>query len=141
MAHWLGKTGPNTNSAQRSDSHDHRYKILWLRQVLIVKAFLPVFIWALPALLGPQALLEFFKVPIPTDPIYLRLFVGAATALGVAYWLAHKDPKRNVAIVKAGLVANALSTLSVLIIGLTSGISSLFIWISAVFTGMFFCCF
>ena len=113
-------------------------KILWLRRVLIVKAFLTVFIWGLPALLGPQALLEFFKVPIPADPIYLRLFGGAATAWGVAYWLAHKDPKRNVAIVKAGLVDNALPTIAIIIIGLTSGISSMFIWLSAALTGMFF---
>jgi hypothetical protein len=113
-------------------------KILWLRRVLIVKAFLTVFIWGLPALLGPQALLEFCKVPFPADPMYLRFFGGVATAWGVAYWLAHKDPKRNVAIVKAGLVDNALPTISIVVIGLTSGISSIFIWISAVFTGTFF---
>jgi hypothetical protein len=83
-------------------------------------------------------LLEFFKVPIPTDPIYLRLFGGAATAWGVAYWLAHRDPKRNVAIVKAGLVDNALPTITVVVIGLTSGVSSIFIWVSAIFTGIFF---
>ena len=113
-------------------------KILWLRRVLIVKAFLTVFIWGLPALVGPQSLLEFFRVPIPEDLIYMRLFGGAATAWGVVYWLARKDPRRNVAIVKAGLVDNILPTISILFIGFTRGISSVFIWISAVFTGMFF---
>lgn len=117
---------------------DNDLKILWLRRVLIVKAFLTVFIWGLPALLGPQSLLEFFRVPIPEDLIYLRLFGGAATAWGVVYWLAHRDPRRNVAIVKAGLVDNALPTISILFIGFTRGISSVFIWISTVFTGIFF---
>jgi hypothetical protein len=113
-------------------------RILWLRRVLVVKTLVTVFVWGLPALLGPLSLLDILKVPIPADPIYLRLFGGAATAWGVAYWLAYKDPVRNVAIVKAGLVDNALPTVVVLLIGLTSGISSAFIWLSAVLTGMFF---
>jgi hypothetical protein len=113
-------------------------RILWLRRVLVVKTFVTIFVWGLPALLGPLSLLNILKVPIPTDPIYLRLFGGAATAWGVAYWLAYKDPVRNAAIVKAGLVDNALPTVAVLLIGLTSGISSAFIWLSAVLTGMFF---
>jgi len=113
-------------------------KINWLRRVLVAKAFLAFFIWGLPALLGPLSLLELLKIPIPTDSIYLRLFGGAAIAWGVAYWLAYKDPVRNVAIIKAGLVDNALPTIAIVIIGLTSGISSVFIWISAVLTGLFF---
>lgn len=113
-------------------------KILWLKRVLTVKAILTVFVWGLPALVGPMSLLEFFGLPIPADIIYLRLFGGAITAWGVAYWLARKDPKRNVAIIQAGLVDNALPTLAIVIIGITRGISSLFIWISAGFTGMFF---
>jgi hypothetical protein len=112
-------------------------KILWLQRILVVKAFLTVFVWGLPALLGPLPLLDVLKVPIPADPIYLRLFGGAATAWGVAYWLAHKDPVRNVAIVKAGLVDNILPTAGIVIIGFTSGISSVFIWLSAVLTGVF----
>jgi hypothetical protein len=113
-------------------------RILWLRRVLVVKTLVTVFIWGLPALLGPLALLDILKAPIPADPIYLRLFGGAVTAWGVAYWLAYKDPVRNVAILKAGLVDNALATIAVLLIGLTSGISSAFIWLSAVLTGLFF---
>jgi hypothetical protein len=113
-------------------------KLLWLRRVLAVKTLVTIFVWGLPALLGPLSLLEFLQVPIPADPIYLRLFGGAATAWGIAYWLAYRDPVRNVAIVKAGLVDNALPTIAVVAIGLTSGISSVFIWISAVFTGLFF---
>jgi hypothetical protein len=113
-------------------------KLLWLRRVLAVKTLVTIFAWGLPALLGPLALLDFLQVPTPADPIYLRLFGGAATAWGIAYWLAYRDPVRNVAIVQAGLVDNALPTIAVVVIGLTSGISSVFIWLSAVCTALFF---
>jgi hypothetical protein len=113
-------------------------RILWLRRVLLVKTLVTVFVWGLPALLGPLSLLDILRLPVPADPIYLRLFGGAVTAWGVAYWLAYKDPVRNVAILKAGLVDNALPTIAIVLIGLTSGISSAFIWLSAVLTGLFF---
>ena len=113
-------------------------RILWLRRVLLMKTLVTIFVWGLPALLGPLSLLEILRLPVPADPIYLRLFGGAVTAWGVAYWLAYKDPVRNVAIVKAGLVDNALPTVAIVLIGLTSGISSAFVWLSAVLTGLFF---
>ena len=113
-------------------------KLVWLRRVLLVKVLVTILVWGLPSLLGPLSLLAILQVPIPADPIYLRLFGGAATAWGVAYWFAYRDPVRNVAILKAGLVDNALPTLAILIIGLTGGISSAFIWISGLFTGLFF---
>ena len=113
-------------------------RILWLRRVLAAKAVITVFVWGLPALLGPPSLLDGLGLPVPGDLIYLRLFGGVATAWGVAYWLAHRDPVRNVVVVKAGLVDNALPTITIVAIGLTSGISSAFIWLSAVLTGLFF---
>ncbi|MFC1923627.1 hypothetical protein ACFLY4_10110 [Chloroflexota bacterium] len=112
-------------------------RLLWLRRVLVVKALVTIFVWGLPALLMPQSLMEILKVPIPTDPIYLRLFGGAAIAWGVAYWLASKDPSRNAAIVKAGVVDNALPTAVIVLAGLTIGISSGFLWVSALLTGLF----
>lgn len=114
------------------------FKLLWLRRVLFVKVFVTVFVWGLPALLGPLSLLAILKVPIPADPIYLRLFGGAATAWGVAYWFAYKDPVRNTAIVKAGLIDNALPTLVIVYLGITRGVSSAFIWISGLLTALFF---
>ena len=113
-------------------------KLVWLRRVLLVKVLVTILVWGLPSLLGPLSLLAILQVPIPADPIYLRLFGGAATAWGVAYWFAYRDPVRNVAILKAGLVDNALPTLAILIIGLTGGISGAFIWISGLLTGLFF---
>ena len=112
-------------------------RTLWLRRVLLVKALVTVLVWGLPSLLGPLSLLAFLQVPIPVDPIYLRLFGGACTAWGVAYWLARKDPVRNVAILWAGVVDNALPTAAIVLIGLTRGVSSIFLWISALLTGTF----
>ena len=113
-------------------------KLLWLRRVLFVKVLFTILVWGLPALLGPLSLLAILKIPIPADPIYLRLFGGAATAWGVAYWFAYKDPVRNAAIVKAGLIDNALPTLTIVYLGITGGVSSAFIWMSGLLTGLFF---
>ena len=113
-------------------------RILWLRRVLAVKTAVTILVWGLPALLGPLSLLNFLKVPVPADSIYLRLFGGACTAWGVAYWLAYRDPVRNVAIIKAGLVDNALPTIAVVLIGLTGGTSSVFLWVSSALTAAFF---
>lgn len=113
-------------------------KLLWLRRVLFAKVLLTLFAWGLPALLSPSSLLAILRVPIPEDPIYLRLFGGACTAFGVAYWFAYRDPVRNVAIVKAGLVDNGLITLVIFFLGLTGRMSSAFIWLSGLLTGLFF---
>lgn len=113
-------------------------RLIWLRRVLFVKVLLTLFVWGLPALLAPFSLLAILRVPIPADPIYLRLFGGAATAWGVAYWFAYKEPLRNMAIVKAGLADNGLITLVILLLGLTGKMSSVFIWLSGLLTGLFF---
>ena len=113
-------------------------RLIWLRRVLFVKALITILVWGLPALLGPLSILSILGVPIPEDPIYLRLFGGLATAWGVAYWFAYRDPLRNVAIVKAGLIDNALATLVIVFLGVTGGVSSVFIWMSGLLTGLFF---
>ncbi len=113
-------------------------KLLWLRRVLFVKVLVTILLWGLPALIGPLSLLAILGVPIPKDPIYLRLFGGACTAWGVAYWFAYKDPLRNVAIVKAGLIDNALPTIAIVFMTLTAQVSSVFIIISGLLTGLFF---
>jgi hypothetical protein len=113
-------------------------KLIWLRRVLFVKVLITILVWGLPALLGPLSLLAILGMPIPEDPIYLRFFGGAATAWGVVYWFAYKDPLRNVAILKAGLIDNALPTLVIVFLGVTGGVSSVFICISGLLTGLFF---
>jgi hypothetical protein len=113
-------------------------KLIWLRRVLFVKILITILVWGLPALVGPLSLLAILGVPIPEDPIYLRFFGGAATAWGVAYWFAYRDPLRNVAIIKAGLIDNALPTLTIIFLGVTAGVFSAFIWISGLLTALFF---
>jgi hypothetical protein len=117
------------------------HKLTLLRRVLLVKVVITIFVWGLPALLGPMSLLAILGIPVPQDPIYLRLFGGAATAWGVAYWYAYRDPQRNAAILKAGLVDNALPTLVIVLLGLLGRISSIFLWLSALLTGLFFLAF
>ena len=120
---------------------DNVTRVRYLKPILFIKIVLTIFVWGLPAFAAPLSLLEFLNLPVPLEPIYLRLFGGAATAWGVAYWFAYRDPVRNVGVLKAGLVDNALPTLAVLWFGLTVGISSLFIWISGALTGLFFLAF
>ena len=117
---------------------DASRKQYWLRRVLLVKVVVTFLAWGLPALIGPPGFLALFGIDMPEDPIFLRLFGAVVTALGVAYWYAYRDPLRNAAILKVGVVDNGLVTLAVIVLGLTTGISSWFIWGSAVLT-TFFC--
>jgi hypothetical protein len=113
-------------------------RLQWLKRVLLLKVIVTFLAWGLPALLGPPAFLALFGIKMPPDPLFLRLFGAAVTAFGVAYWYAYQDPLRNAAIVKAGVVDNGLVTLTIVVLGLMGGVSSWFIWVSAVLTA-FFC--
>ena len=113
-------------------------RIRYLRQVLIIKVVITIFVWGLPAFIAPMTLLSFLNLPVPVESIYLRLFGGAAIAWGVAYWYVYQDPVKNVAIIKAGLVDNALPTIAVFWYGIMGFHESVFIWISGLLTGLFF---
>ena len=116
-------------------------RLLWLRRVLLVKVLLTLGMWGLPALLAPPAFLALFGIEMPAAPIFLRLFGAAVTAFGIAYWIAYRDPARNVAIIKAGVVDVGLATLVIIVVGLTSGLSSWFFALSGVLTAFFFVAF
>lgn len=113
-------------------------RLQWLKRVLLLKVIVTLLAWGLPALLGPPAFLALFDLEMPRDPLFLRLFGAVVTAFGVAYWYAYRDPLRNAAILKAGVVDNGLVTLTIVALGLMGGVSSWFIWVSAVLTA-FFC--
>jgi hypothetical protein len=113
-------------------------RLHWLRRVLLIKVVLTFLAWGLPALIAPPAFLALFGIAMPEDPIFLRLFGAAVTAVGVAYWYAYQDPVKNVAVLKFGIVDNGLITLTIIVLGLTVGISSWFIWVSGILTA-FFC--
>jgi len=113
-------------------------RVRYLRRVLVAKVIITIFVWGLPAFVAPLSLLSFLHLPVPIEPIYLRLFGGAAIAWGIAYWYAYKDPAANIAILKAGLVDNALPTVAVFGFGIMGYHSSLFLWISGLLTAFFF---
>ena len=112
-------------------------RINLLRRILLAKVVVAVAAWGLPALVGPAGFLAFFGITMPADPIFLRLFGVLAIALAVAYWYAYRDPVRNVAILKVGIVDNGLATLTIIFLGLTVGISSWFVWVSALLSAFF----
>ena len=116
---------------------DEQAKLTWLKGVLFVKVILTLFMWGLPAMFGNEWFLGLFNLTMPSDPTYLRLFGAAATAFGVAYWFAYRDPIQNRAILQAGIADNGLITLTVIFLALTRGIESWFIAFSALLTGLF----
>lgn len=109
-------------------------QILWLRRVLLLKSILCFVVWGLPVLLAPPALLTVFGFTGREDPVFLRLSGALIVAFGVAYWYAYRDPVRNSAIVRVGVVDNGLVTLTIVALGLTVGMSIWFLWVSAVLT-------
>ena len=112
-------------------------KILWLKRVLIFKVFVCVFVWGLPALTGPAGFLALFGVKFPDDPFFLRMFGAVVTALGLLYWFAYRDPQRNRDVIKYAVVDNGLSTLAILFVAVSSGLSSWFFWVSGALTLFF----
>jgi hypothetical protein len=116
-------------------------RLEWLRRILVVKVVLCFTVWGVPALCASPALLRWFGLPVPEDPLFLRSFGALAIAIGVAYWYAYGDPIKNAAILRVGVVDNALATLVVLFSALTSGLSSWFVALTGLLTAGFFLAF
>jgi hypothetical protein len=116
---------------------DASQKLAWLRRVLLVKVIVTFGLWGLPALFGPPVFLGLFGIAMPDDPIFLRMFGAVVTALGVGYWYAYRDPIKNSVILRVGVIDNGLATVVIVVLGLTTGVSSWFFWVSAVLTGLF----
>lgn len=113
-------------------------KLIWLRWILAAKVILTFLLWGLPLLLFPTSLLQGFGVPVPDDPLYLRLLGAVITAFGVAYGYAYKDPVHNIAILKAGIVDNGLVTLVTLYFIVFQDLRSIIMLTSAPLTLFFF---
>jgi hypothetical protein len=112
-------------------------KLTWLKRVLIFKVLVCLLVWGLPALLGPAWLLATFGVKMPEDPFFLRMFGAVVTALGLLYWFAYQRPTHNRDMIRYAVVDNGLSTLAILLVALTSGLSSWFFWVSGALTAFF----
>ena len=109
-----------------------------LSRILAAKVVLSLFIWGLPALLAPMTVFQGLGIPTPDDPLFVRLFGALVAAIAVAYWYAYKDPIRNVAILKVGILDNGLVTLVILVFTIFYDLRSAFMWASGVLTLLFF---
>ena len=116
---------------------DSSQRLSWLRRLLLVKVVVTAAVWALPALLAPPSLFPLLGLTMPEDPLFLRSFGALAATLALAYWYAYQDPVQNGAIVKVGVVDNALATLVVVGVALTTGVTSWFAWLSGLLTATF----
>jgi hypothetical protein len=114
-------------------------KLARLKQLLLVKVILTILLWAIPSLLAPSLMLEFFGLPT-ADLTILRIFGAVLIAMSVAYWLASKDPLRNLAVIWMAIVYNGLTMLVIVILGLTTGIGW-YLWVSVVIKLIFFIAF
>ena len=112
-------------------------KLTWLKRVLIFKVAVCLLVWGLPALLGPAWLLATFGVTMPEDPFFLRMFGAVVTALGLLYWFAYQKPVHNRDVIRYAVVDNGLSTLAIVLVALTSGLTSWFFWLSGALTLFF----
>ena len=112
-------------------------KLIWLKRVLLIKAAVCLLVWGLPALLGTAGILKIFNIAMPEDPFFLRIFGAIATALALLYWFAYRDPVRNRDIIKYAIADNALATLAIIGVALTTGLSSWLFGISGVLTALF----
>jgi len=117
---------------------DPSKRLTWLRRVLLFKVLVTLFVWGLPALLGPPSLSALLGIAFPADPTTLRMFGALLVAAALLYWFAFKDPVRNIAIIKFGVADNGLVSITIAVLALTSGIESWFYWFSLVLTS-FFC--
>ncbi len=103
----------------------------------MAKVVVTFLLWGLPPLFATPELAAMFGITLPEDPIFVRMFGAVVIAFGVAYWYAYRDPVRNVAILKAGVVDNGMVTLTILVMALTKGLSSWVLWLSMVLTAAF----
>lgn len=117
-----------------SDSTGHSA----LRSVLLVKWVVTLLVWGLPALVAPPALFVALGVPLPDDITFVRLFGAVVTAVALAYFYAWRDPERNLAILRFGVLDNALVTLTIVVLAIAAGLRSWFLLGSAAATA-FFC--
>lgn len=110
-----------------------------LKQVLLLKVILTVSLWAIPSMLAPPVMLEFFGLPT-ADLTILRIFGAVLVAMSVAYWFAYRDPLRNLAIIWMAITYNGLAALVIVVLGLTTGIGW-YLWFSVVIKLLFFAAF
>ena len=112
-------------------------RITWLKRTLLLKILVVALLWGLPSWIAPASVLSLFGVEMPADPFYMRIFGGVMMGLIFLYWLAYRNPVPNRDIIRYAVVDNALSFVTILGVGLTTGIANPVIWVSAVLVALF----
>jgi hypothetical protein len=112
-------------------------KLIWLKRVLLFKTLVCLLVWGLPGLVGTAAMLGMFGITIPADPFYMRIFGAVQVCIALLYWFTYKNPVRNRDVVVYAVVDNTVSTLAIIAIALTSGLSSWFFGVSGFLTAFF----
>ena len=107
-------------------------KLVWLKRTLMLKILVVVLLWGLPSLLAPASVLKLFGVALPEDPFFMRMFGGVMMGLVFLYWFAYQNPVKNRDIIRYAVIDNSLAFLTILGVGLTTGISNPTVWVSAV---------
>ena len=113
-------------------------KLKWLKYILAAKFVFCILVWGLPSLLAPITFIQRLGIPTPDDPLFMRLTGAFIITFGIAYWYAYRDPIHNNAIVKVGVVDNGLVTLVILVFIAFYDLRSIFMWVSALLTFIFF---
>ena len=112
-------------------------RLIWLKRVLILKIVIVALMWGLPSLLAPAPILKLFGVDMPADPFFLRIFGAVQCGLVFLYWFAYQNPVKNRDIIRYAVIDNTLSFLTIIGVGLTTGISNPTVWVSAVLVLIF----
>ena len=107
-------------------------KLVWLKRNLIFKMLVVALMWGLPSLLAPAPILKLFGVTMPDDPFFMRIFGGVQCGLVFLYWFAYQNPVKNRDIIRYAVIDNTLSFLTIVGVGLTTGISNPTVWVSAI---------
>jgi hypothetical protein len=105
--------------------------------LLLAKVIACLFVWGLPALLAPPALLTWFGIEVPADPVTLRSFGAVVTAVSLLYWYAYRDPLGNMSILRFSILDNGLAALALIVLVLTIGLMAWFYWVSLVLLVVF----
>lgn len=105
-------------------------QLVRLKQLLLIKVLLVIFLWAIPSLLAPPSILQLFGLPT-ADLTIMRIFGAVLVAMSFGYWLAYRDPLRNLALIWMAILYNGLTALVIVILGVTVGVGW-FLWLSVV---------
>lgn len=109
-----------------------------LCDILFFRWLVTLFLWGLPALLGPKELFDVLAVPVPENLVFLRLFGFIITALSLFYWSAWKEPLNRIPFIKFAILENGLATLTLWLLIFTIGLTGWFVWTSSLLTAFFF---